>query len=183
MLKLLVCILMFSSSAYAASAHQHGHVSFEMAIDGMKGAVEIKGPGESFVGFEHKAKTKEEKKAVKELEGNLIAKGISYIGLADELECKLSAHRIDWIYDVHDDHGHDHGHDKHKKDDKHKGEHGELKVSYQFECKKMIKSTTLNIGLFKAFSNIKELEVAILPSSGNAFALELKADKASVQIP
>lgn len=181
MLRSLAVLALLPSIGLTLDAHQHGHISFEMAVDGMVSAVEIKGPGESFVGFEHKAKTKKDKQAVKNVERLLKDKAIELVGFADELECKVSKHAIDWNFDVHDDHKHDHGHDKH--DGKHKGEHSELKASYEFKCKKMIKSTTLSLGLKKSFPKIQEIEVAVLPSSGSAFALELKGDKSDVVIP
>ena len=179
MLRALAALAALPTLAFALDAHQHGHITFEMAIDGTKSAVEIKGPAESFVGFEHKAKSKKEKQAVKEVESLFKEKAIELVGLASELECKVSKQALDWQFDVH--HDHDHGHDK--DDHKHKGEHAELKASYQFDCKNMIKATTLKLGLKKQFPKIQEIEVAVLPSSGNAFALELKGDQADVSIP
>lgn len=187
MLRSLVLLAATPAVTFALGAHQHGHVSFEMAIDGMKSAVEIKGPAESFVGFEHKAKTKKEKQAVKDTEKLFKDKALELIGFASDLECKVSQQSVDWNFDVHEghDHGHDHDHDKkeHKDHDKHKGEHAELKASYQFTCKKMIKATTLTLGLKKNFPKIQEIEVAVLPTSGNAFALELEGEKSDVTIP
>lgn len=183
MLRSLAALALLPSLTFALDAHQHGHVSFEMAIDGMKSAVEIKGPAESFVGFEHKAKTKKEKQAVKDVEKLFQDKALELVGFASDLECKVSKKAVAWNFDVHEGHDHGHDHDNDKHDDKHKGEHAELKASYQFDCKKIIKGTTLNLGLKKNFSRIQEIEVAVLPSSGNAFALELSGDKSDVAIP
>ena len=176
MYRVFFCLLLFPQLAWSLGAHEHGHVSFEMAIDGMQAAVEIRGPAESFVGFEHKPKTKKEKQTVRDAQKVLKQDALTLLGINADLECKLSSYAFDMIHDGNHKHKHDHG-------DKHKGEHSEIKASYKFDCKKMIQATKLELGLKKSFNNIKNISVAILPSSGNAFAVELKGDENTISIP
>lgn len=178
--RIFFCLLLFPQLAWSLSAHEHGHVSFEMAIDGMQAAVELRGPAESFVGFEHKPKTKKEKKLVKSLEKDLKQQALTLLGFDAALECKLSSYGFDMIHESNHKHDHDHDHDH---GDKHKGEHSEIKISYKFDCKKMVQATKLELGLKKSFNNIKNISVAILPSNGNAFAVELKGDENTISIP
>ena len=55
--------LLFSNFAFAAGAHVHGAVKIEMAVEGKTLSIDIDAPAESFVGFEHAAKSAAEKKA------------------------------------------------------------------------------------------------------------------------
>lgn len=178
MCRVFFFLLFFPQLAWSLGAHEHGHVSFEMAIDGMQAAVELRGPAESFVGFEHKPKTKTEKKAVRDAQKVLKQQALPLLGFSADLECTLSDFVFDMIHESNHKHDHDHGHG-----DKHKGEHSEIKVTYKFSCKKMVQATKLELGLTKSFSNIKNISVAILPSSGNAFAVELKSGENSISIP
>ncbi len=145
------------------AAHQHGRVSLEMAIDGNRAVVEIRGPAESFLGFEHKPKTKAQKNQLAALEKKLRSEGLTYIGFAAQLNCKQSKHTVDWHFDH--------------------GEHADLKASYEFTCAEVIAKTSLTIALKKSFERIKTVDVAVLPSSGTAFAREVTKAHESIDIP
>ena len=51
---------------FAQDAHEHGKINLDIAFEGKSGIVMLHGSAErAFLGFEHKAKTKKEKKSIK----------------------------------------------------------------------------------------------------------------------
>lgn len=66
---LLALVLVVYGKAYAEGAlhaHEHGSIDFEVAVEGKNAEFEISGPAESFIGFEHVAKTAKEKKVLED---------------------------------------------------------------------------------------------------------------------
>ena len=54
-------------------AHQHGHGTLNIAIEGHKVSMELEVPGADIVGFEHAAKTKAQQAAVEKAKAQLAA--------------------------------------------------------------------------------------------------------------
>lgn len=167
-------------------AHEHGHITVEMAIDGKQVGLELRGPAESFIGFEHKAKTKAEKKKLNDAEELLKKKASSLFVFAPELKCVAKNNNVEWQYDEgdHDDDHKEHkDHKDHKKEEKHHATHAELKASYQFECGAAIAKTKLKLAVKKNFSKVQEIQIAVLPSNGAAFAITSKENEVTIDIP
>ena len=108
-------------------AHAHGHGTFNMAIEGNKVAMELESPGADIVGFEHKAKTKAQKKALKNAK-NTLSDLTNVVNLPADAGCTLKTANIEFhVEEAKDDHDHDHGHAKKKDDHDHDHDHAKKK--------------------------------------------------------
>lgn len=107
-------------------AHEHGVSVLNIAIDGDKVVMELASPGADIVGFEHEAKSAEDKAAVEKAEADL-AKPLSLFAFPADAQCSVDAvdaHLVVATEDEHDhDHG-DHGHAEHADDDHGHKDHG-----------------------------------------------------------
>lgn len=111
-------------------AHEHGAGVFNVAIEGESVAMELEAPGADIVGFEHAAKSKKDKAAIKKAKATL--KDLSkVVVLPAAAECKVKKASIELVteggdHDKHDDH--DHGHEKKaEKHDDHDHDHSHKK--------------------------------------------------------
>ena len=173
-------------------AHEHGHGSFNIAIEGKKVAMELVAPGADIVGFEHKAKTSKQKAAVTEATKTL--QGVAnVVGLPAAAGCNLTKASVELHIegDDHDDHGkaekkkkHAHGHDHgHKESAKKKQDetHSEFHATYALTCAAPEKLVEITFPYFKSFKGAEELEVSIAgPKSQKKF--EVGRDNAKISL-
>ena len=173
-------------------AHEHGHGSFNMAVEGKTVAIELQVPGADIVGFEHKAKSAKDKAALKSAKESLSAP-LALFKMPAAAGCKVSSAKAEFVLDDHhDDHGdhkehaehkgekhaddhHDHdkhaGHDDH---DKHtdakeaKAEHAEFHADYQLTCAAPEKLTAIDFAYFGKFKNAEELDVKVVTAKGQS---------------
>lgn len=143
-------------------SHVHGVAQIMAAYEGQQLEIQFKSPAMNLIGFERKAATSEEKKAVREAEAVLkeTATLFSFKGatcVAIQAKVDLS----DVISDNHDshDHAHQHNHgDQHGGHTKH-SEHSEIEGSYSFECKQPGKLEGFSTSLLTHFTGIETIEV------------------------
>ncbi len=172
-------------------AHEHGHGSFNVAIEGKRVSMELEAPGADIVGFEHKARSKKQKAAVSKAKKSLksLAKVVELPNAAGCQVTKVSV-ELHIEGDDHDDHGHkkkakhSHGHSHgHKKEAKKEAEasHSEFHAAYQLTCKSPENLVSLSFPYFKNFKGAKELEVSVVgPKSQKRF--EVKRDSAKINL-
>ena len=173
-------------------AHEHGHGSFNVAIEGKRVSMELEAPGADIVGFEHKARSKKQKAAVSKAKKSLkrLAKVVE---LPKAAGCKVMKVSVELHIegDDHDDHGHkkkkakhSHGHKHgHKKEAKKEAEesHSEFHAAYQLTCKSPENLVSLAFPYFKNFKGAKELEVSVVgPKSQKKF--EVGRDSAKINL-
>src|SRR5262245_25286764 len=157
-----------------AGTHEHGRGTLNIALEGSRLTMELEAPGADIVGFEHKAKTAQQKAAVERAEEQLEA-AEALFQLPDAAGCVLEASRLAL---ESADHGHshgaggaDHGDNEHgaagdaKADAK--GEHAEdahssFRAEYAFECKAPASITSIGFGYFKVFAGAQKLDVTVL---------------------
>lgn len=97
-------------------AHEHGHGSFNMAVEGKTVAVELRVPGADIVGFEYEAKSAKDKAALKTAKESLSAP-LALFKMPAAAGCKVSSAKAEFVLDDdRDDHG------DHKEHAEHKGE-------------------------------------------------------------
>ncbi len=170
-------------------AHEHGHGSFNMAMEGNTVAVELRVPGADIVGFEHEAKSAKDTAAVKAARESLSAP-LALFKMPAAAGCKVTRAKAEFVLDDHhDDHkehaehkgenhadGH-HDHDKHaghEDHDKHayakeaKAKHAEFHADYQLTCTAPEKVTSINFAYFNKFKNAEELEVKVVTAKGQS---------------
>lgn len=118
-----------------ADAHEHGHGTFNMAIEGNTVVIELETPAFDILGFEYAAKSDAEKEAV-ETARKTLAAPVALFGLSEAAECKVTEAEIEIGAEEtgHDDHDDDHDDehaegddhdDKHAEDDEHHDDHDE----------------------------------------------------------
>jgi len=174
-------------------AHEHGHGSFNIAIEGKSVSMELEAPGADIVGFEHKARTKKQKAAVSAAKEKLksLAK---VIDLSDAAGCTLDKVSVELKIeggkdDEHDHaekkkskHEHDHGHENEEaKSDEKEASHSEFHAEYSLTCSSPDKLTTLSFPYFKNFKGAEELEVSVVgPKSQKKY--EVERDSAEINL-
>ena len=176
-------------------AHEHGHGSFNVAIEGKRVSMELEAPGADIVGFEHKARSKKQKAAVSKAKKSLknLAKVVELPAAAG---CKVTKAKVELHIegDDHHDHGrghkkkkkakHSHGHGHgHKKEAKQETEetHSEFHAAYNLTCKAPEKLVSLSFPYFKNFKGAKELKVSVVgPKSQKRF--EVERDSAKINL-
>jgi len=108
-------------------AHEHGHGSLNMAIEGNAVLMELEAPGADIVGFEYEAKSAEDRAAIDAAIAAL-AKPLELFVPSEGAGCVVTAANVALITeeDEHDDHDHDeHAHDEEKHDEHDHDEHKE----------------------------------------------------------
>ncbi len=174
-------------------AHEHGHGTLNIAVDNRQVAMELIAPGADIVGFEHEAKTDEQKAAVAQARKTLTDVAALFQFPA-EARCKLSNANVNLEEEVddHDDHA-SHAHDDH--DDNEHGEkhhdageakahdsadHSEFHATYKFDCASTTALSPIQTNYFKSFPNAKELAVTVVTDTGQT-RVEISADKPRIE--
>ncbi|HAU4898498.1 TPA: DUF2796 domain-containing protein [Aeromonas hydrophila] len=163
-------------------AHEHGHGHLNLVLDGNQLMIELQAPAADLVGFEHAAKSDEEKAQY--------AKAVAQLKQPDALfrfdpaaGCKLTQQEQQAAKEDHDhDHDHDHQksdgkHDEHQHDD---AGHADVGAMYTYTCATPAKLTGLEATLFSVYPSLEKLSVqGILPSGQTAAELTPSANKLS----
>lgn len=155
-------------------AHQHGHGSFEMAIEKTAVSINLRVPGDDIVGFEHPPANDQEKAAIDSAKKTL-ADALTLFGIPTDAACKVDESNVHTHgYKAGDD-DHDHKHndakageakappkdakdgDKHDHDHDHK--HGSFHAEYKLTCAKPGAITALNFKFFSSFPRSQEIEI------------------------
>ena len=189
---LVTCSL--GASAAAQSTHVHGQGQVGMAIDQNLISMTLESPGADIVGFEHEARTAEEKTIVIEALKQL-SDPMFIIQLPESASCKViqassevtsengdeghADHEEHADHDDHEDHeehddheGHaDHEehekHDEHADHEKHENEaHGSFIAEYQLECATIAAIDSIKFVYFDHFRNAQSLMVVLIDKNG-----------------
>ena len=162
--------MLIGSQAYAAEreldAHQHGHGYLNIAIEGSTLYIELETPGADIVGFEHPARSDDDKAAIEDAKGRL-SDPIGLFGIPAEASCTLvevSVEPVGYGLGMDDDE-----HDAH--DDEDEGEmesHAEFHAEYRLQCDDPAAITSLTLTYFDVFSGAEELEVNLITDDGQS---------------
>jgi hypothetical protein len=147
--------------------HVHGHGTLNIAVDNTRVSIELESPGMDIVGFEHAAKSAEQKAAVAKAQQQL-GDPLSLFKLPAAAECKLADAKI--AIEAEDKHDHAKDHDGHDHDSADKdghdhedhGGHNAFHVTYAIDCAKPENLTSITFDYFKAFAGAKELDVSVV---------------------
>ncbi|MBQ4678368.1 DUF2796 domain-containing protein [Aeromonas hydrophila] len=168
--------------SHGHGAHEHGHGHLNLVLDGNQLMIELQAPAADLVGFEHAAKSDEEKAQY--------AQAVAQLKQPDALfrfdpaaGCKLTQQELQAAKEDHDhDHDHDHQksdgkHDEHQHDD---AGHADMGAMYTYTCATPAKLTGLEATLFSVYPSLEKLSVqGILPSGQTAAELTPSANKLS----
>lgn len=161
-------------------AHEHGHGTLGIAIDGKRIEIVLEAPGADIVGFEHEASTPQQKAAVEAARAKLVS--ISTIfKLPETAACRQIGGEVDMAG------GQDHDEKAHGSTGAHgetgaeKGAHGgdghsAIRAEYWLECATPAALARLSFEYFKSFAGARELQVEVVTEKG-ASKFEVSRDK------
>ncbi|MBT7110173.1 MAG: DUF2796 domain-containing protein [Proteobacteria bacterium] len=167
---ILILILMTCSlgaSATAQSTHVHGQGQVSMAIDQNLLSMTLESPGADIIGFEHEARTAEEKAAVREALKQL-SDPMFVIQLPESASCKVIQASSE-VASENGDEGHaDHEeHEEHADHDEHEDEaHGSFIAEYQLACANIAVIDFIKFVYFDHFRNAQSLMVVLIDKNG-----------------
>lgn len=150
-------------------AHAHGTGKLGIAIERRTVEMELEVPANDIVGFEHAAKTAEQKQAVSQARATL-SKPLALIKLPDAAGCKLTSARVKLVGggSHSHSHGHSHGHSHAKQSggakSKEADTHSEFHAEYKFTCTKPELIQAIDFDYFKSFPRAEALEVNFVDS-------------------
>ncbi len=153
------------------STHQHGAGKMGIAFDGSNGKIDLKIPSESVFGFEHEARTDQEKSQLQEALKKLEARISEMVVFAPTIKCLVTK---DKIQVVPEDEGVGNK-------NKVKGEHSETVATFNVLCEKSPAGTRLTFNIQKFFPQIKDMDVDILVGTTQA-AVEAKKNGVTVDL-
>ena len=165
---LVTCSL--EASAVAQSTHVHGQGQVGMAIDQNLISMTLESPGADIVGFEHEARTAEEKTTVTEALKHL-SDPMFVIQLPANASCKVvqassevTSENGDEGHADHEDHDE---HEEHADHEEHENEaHGSFIAEYQLECATIAAIDSIKFVYFDHFRNAQSLIVVLIDKNG-----------------
>lgn len=158
------------ATTYAADnpgAHEHGHARLQIAVENNSIDLMFTSPAFNLAGFEHEARTDEERNRLAEIKQWL---NTTPLVNTDAANCRITAATAELGgEDTEKDQGHGH-HDDH---DEHHQEatHREYDVSQQLACNGTGASREFTSALMEEFDNLEELTVEWVNQSGQGSAL------------
>ena len=157
-----------ASAETRLGSHEHGLGTLNIAVEGKLIYMELEAPGADIVGFEHPAKSAEDKAAIAKAKATL-SKAAKVMVLPKAAGCDLERVSVELVTgDDHDghDHGHDHGKEKKKGAD---GEsHTEFFAKYRFGCADPDAVTGIQFPYFKTFGKAAKLRIQMISRRGTA---------------
>ncbi len=168
-------------------AHVHGEGALNIAVEGKIVMIELEVPGADIVGFEHAAKSDEDRAAIEEGKAKL-SDPLALFVLPEAAGCAVELAEVRLVTEEdahgHGDHGHgeEHGHDDHGHGEEHaEGEHGEhahsdehaeaehseFRAEYRLGCADPAAITAIEFAYFETFPNAEELDIQMITGKGS----------------
>jgi hypothetical protein len=174
--------LLFAEETRQVDKHEHGVGELNIAIQSNTMVLEFMIPGADVVGFEHEAKSEQDKATV----SAALTKFDDYNNIfiiPTNSKCILISSKININQeDEHDEHDEHDDHDGHDDHDEHQEEaHNEFYAKYTFECGDIKSLDLLEFPYFETFSNSGELEVQFVSEIGST-SFEVEADSPIINI-
>ena len=154
----LIINIFFSSSALGKNldAHIHGIINLDMAVDKNELLVMIKSPSESFLGFEYKARTKEDISKVSKVKSDWKNNLFKFLGENSLSDCKVTKSSWNQIF---------------------KGEnHSSILAESYILCTKSLAGRLLQVSFKKSYTNIREINFQLIREDGS-FVNEKKKEE------
>ena len=185
------CVALVFSQAHGSEreldAHQHGHGSLNIAIEGSIMWIELETPGADIVGFEHPARSDAHKAAIEEARARL-SDPVGLFGIPSQASCALEIVTVSPVgydlgmgddhhadEDAHDDHDDEDAHDDHADEgahddhaDEEETSHAEFHAEYTLQCADPAAITSLTFTYFDVFPGAEELQVTVITEEGQS---------------
>ena len=161
-------------------AHAHGQGKLSIAVEKRTVEMELEAPGSDIVGFEHAAKTAEQKAAVAKARA-LLAKPLALFKLPDAAGCKVTSAKVKLVGGG-DQHGHGHSHGKAAKDKAAAAPHSEFHAEYTLTCARPELLQAIEFDYFKTFAGAQALDVSIIGGKGQQTKHTVTRDKPTLAL-
>jgi len=165
----------------AEEAHEHGVGRLNVALEGQELHLELVSPGANIVGFEHPARSAEDKRAVEE--AVVVLRSAENFALPAAAGCTLAAAEVDTEL-LEEDHGSHGGEEHHEDEERHSGHendedgehddegHSDFHAQYRFSCTNPGALDRISVKVFDRFPATEELRVQVIaPKGQTALAL------------
>jgi len=150
-------------------AHEHGHATLSMAIEGEQVVIELEAPGIDIVGFEHAASSDSDKAKIDDAKAKL-ADILTVLGVPNDAGCTVTSQQVALLgEEEHPEAEEHHEGEEHAEDAEHAEEHEshtEFHANYTLTCSDLPNGSAWNVGYFELFEGGEELEVNIVGEGG-----------------
>jgi Protein of unknown function (DUF2796) len=158
---LAAVVVVGTSSASAAErrelgAHEHGHSTLAIAVEGERVAMELTAPGMDIVGFEHAAETDEQRGALEAAKGAL-ADPLALFVLPPAAGCRVAEAKVGLEAEGHEDGG---------SAERGEGRHAEFHAEYALTCADPEAIGSITFAFFERFPGAEEMEVTLVTGRG-----------------
>ena len=162
---LSIALSVVTSTAVAQSAHVHGEGKVNIAIDGQRIFMALEIPGVDIVGFEHEARTSDEKAAVARAL-TLLGDPMQLLRFEADAACELRNANAAGEHEAHEEE-HAEG-EEHAEHEQHEDEeaHGTFVAEYEFECVNMGALGFIEFMYFSRFDNAHSLDIVLIDGKG-----------------
>lgn len=168
---LCVLLSLFAGSATLAvaserqlGAHQHGHGTVNLVIDGPTVWIELEAPGSDIVGFEHAAESAGDRTAV-EAATTLLEQPLELFTLSSDAGCSVETVAVALA-------GQDSGGGK---------GHSEFHAEYTINCADPKRIDTVGFAYFSHFPAAQELDVNVISGAGQS-RYEVERDDPEIRL-
>ena len=199
---LMACDAASESEHREHEAHEHGHGTLDIVVEGEELVVELRVPAVNVVGFEHAPKDDAEREAVRRA---LVpfADAASVVVVSAQAECEVAEADAAIASMTHDDDhegerhgdgdGHDHEKDRHETEEhaKHEHEkggadsdteaHSELRATYHFHCHAPQRLVEVEVRAFEHLRDAEEIDVRVVTPTAQ-LAMEVHPGSTVVQL-
>jgi ABC-type Zn2+ transport system substrate-binding protein/surface adhesin len=195
-----VCVGLATTAAHAEErrqhdAHEHGHASMQVVLEGAELGINIEAPGMDIVGFEHAPEDDADKGRIQQAVGQL-ENVTAMFALPEKALCTVTEAHAEHASleadkdDDHSDHKDEHKHSGHKDEHKHSDHkddhedearnHSAFGAHYAWRCEKPEALEYIDVRYLEAFPATAEIEAQIIGPNGQ-FAQELTAESARIK--
>ncbi len=171
--------------AEGGKPHVHGISTLLVAVESDGLIMELTAPGDDIVGFEHEAKTKRQKRAVRKALETLKTPSELFV-INGAAGCRAETPEVILTLDgkssdEHDKkHDHDHKAEADHKDDHDEEIHGEFRMQYHYKCQDVAKLTHIDLEIFDRFKRMQTVNVRLIAADSQT-AAKLNAEKRRIQ--
>lgn len=164
-------------------AHEHGHSTLNIAVEGRRISMELSAPGMDVVGFEHAAESDADRAAVTRAEATL-KDPLSLFVLPAAAGCEVATATAGLEAEERHEEGHAHR-EQHAEGEAEGGEHAEFRAEYALDCADPTRIDAITFAFFDKFQGAEEIEVTLVTAGGQStFEVErgqprLKLDRVS----
>ncbi len=141
-------------------AHTHGLATLTLALENGILEAQFESPAANLLGFEHKAKSLEEKKAVTKIETTLKEPTLLFSFAGTNCQPKKTTVDVSGVMDDERKKNKEHGEHEHHSHSKEYGEsgHSEISAEYRFSCKDPEELVSVSVALINQFPGIEKID-------------------------